>query len=80
MLESSFVDGGWLGFGRAEVTTATLPEPTFETRSQNNQMDRLGVQRESACGLLVVAELGEGHPQTGMMDVIQAATGQGRER
>src|SRR5665647_1857122 len=38
-------------------------------------MKRLGVEREKDHGFYVVAELGEGHPQTCMMDGIQAATG-----
>jgi formylmethanofuran dehydrogenase subunit E len=38
-------------------------------------MERLGVEREKDYSFCVVAELGEGHPQTCMMDGIQAATG-----
>lgn len=36
---------------------------------------RLGVEREKDHTLHVIAELGEGHPQTCLMDGIQAATG-----
>lgn len=36
---------------------------------------RLGVEREKDHTLQVIAELGEGHPQTCLMDGIQAATG-----
>src|SRR5665648_559899 len=38
-------------------------------------MEHLGVEREKDHGFYVVAELGEGHPQTCMMDGIQPATG-----
>ena len=38
-------------------------------------MERLGVEREKDHGFFVFPELGEGHPQTCMMDGIQAATG-----
>jgi formylmethanofuran dehydrogenase subunit E len=38
-------------------------------------LEKLGVQREKDHGFFVIAELGEGHPQTCMMDGIQAATG-----
>lgn len=38
-------------------------------------LERLGAEREKDHGFFVVAELGEGHPQTCMMDGIQAATG-----
>jgi formylmethanofuran dehydrogenase subunit E len=38
-------------------------------------MQKLGVEREPDHGLFVIAELGEGHPQTCMMDGLQAATG-----
>ncbi len=37
--------------------------------------EKLGVEREKDHGFFVIAELGEGHPQTCMMDGIQAATG-----
>jgi formylmethanofuran dehydrogenase subunit E len=38
-------------------------------------LDALGVAREQDHTLHVIAELGEGHPQTCLMDGIQAATG-----
>lgn len=38
-------------------------------------MARLGVDREPDHGLFVFPELGEGHPQTCLMDGIQVATG-----
>jgi len=38
-------------------------------------LSNLGVQREKDHGLFVFPELGEGHPQTCMMDGIQVATG-----
>jgi len=38
-------------------------------------LEKLGVEREKDHGFFVIAELGEGHPQTCMMDGIQAATG-----
>ena len=38
-------------------------------------LDALGVDRESDHTLHVICELGEGHPQTCLMDGIQAATG-----
>ena len=38
-------------------------------------MEKLGVEREKDHGFFVFPELGEGHPQTCMMDGIQAATG-----
>jgi len=38
-------------------------------------LEKLGIQREMDHGFFVFAELGEGHPQTCMMDGIQAATG-----
>ena len=38
-------------------------------------LTHLGVQREKDHGLFVFPELGEGHPQTCMMDGIQVATG-----
>lgn len=38
-------------------------------------MDRLGVEREKDHGFFVFTELGEGHPQSCLMDGIQAATG-----
>ena len=38
-------------------------------------LQKLGVEREKDHGFFVIAELGEGHPQTCMMDGIQAATG-----
>ena len=38
-------------------------------------LEKLGVEREKDHGLFVIAELGEGHPQTCMMDGIQVATG-----
>ena len=38
-------------------------------------LEKLGVEREKDHGFFVFAELGEGHPQTCMMDGIQAATG-----
>jgi formylmethanofuran dehydrogenase subunit E len=38
-------------------------------------LERLGVGREPDHTLHVIAELGEGHPQTCMMDGIQVATG-----
>ena len=37
-------------------------------------LDKLGVEREKDHGFFVFPELGEGHPQTCMMDGIQAAT------
>jgi formylmethanofuran dehydrogenase subunit E len=38
-------------------------------------LEKLGADREKDHGFFVIAELGEGHPQTCMMDGIQAATG-----
>ncbi len=38
-------------------------------------LERLGVPREADHKLHVICELGEGHPQTCLMDGIQAATG-----
>ena len=38
-------------------------------------LEKLGVEREKDHGFFVIAELGEGHPQTCMMDGIQVATG-----
>jgi formylmethanofuran dehydrogenase subunit E len=38
-------------------------------------LERLGIEREKDHGFFVFPELGEGHPQTCMMDGIQAATG-----
>jgi len=38
-------------------------------------LERLGIDREKDHGFCVFPELGEGHPQTCMMDGIQAATG-----
>lgn len=38
-------------------------------------MEKLGVQREQDHGFFVFPELGEGHPQTCMIDGIQVATG-----
>ena len=38
-------------------------------------LERLGVDREKDHTLHVFAELGEGHPQTCLMDGIQIATG-----
>ncbi len=38
-------------------------------------LKKLGVEREKDHGFFVFPELGEGHPQTCMMDGIQAATG-----
>lgn len=38
-------------------------------------LERLGVERERDHTLHVIAELGEGHPQTCLMDGIQAASG-----
>lgn len=38
-------------------------------------MEHLGIERERDHGFYVVAELGEGHPQTCMLDGVQAATG-----
>jgi len=38
-------------------------------------MEHLGVEREKDHGFFVFPELGEGHPQTCLMDGIQAATG-----
>lgn len=38
-------------------------------------LERLGLEREKDHGLFVIAELGEGHPQTCLMDGIQVATG-----
>jgi len=38
-------------------------------------LERLGVSREKDHTLHVICELGEGHPQTCLMDGIQAATG-----
>jgi formylmethanofuran dehydrogenase subunit E len=38
-------------------------------------LDALGVEREQDHTLHVIAELGEGHPQTCLMDGMQAATG-----
>jgi formylmethanofuran dehydrogenase subunit E len=38
-------------------------------------MEKLGVEREKDHGFFVFPELGEGHPQTCLMDGIQAATG-----
>ncbi len=38
-------------------------------------LDKFGVEREQDHTLHVIAELGEGHPQTCLMDGLQAATG-----
>ena len=38
-------------------------------------LERLGIEREKDHTLHVFAELGEGHPQTCLMDGIQIATG-----
>ena len=38
-------------------------------------LEKLGIEREQDHGFFVFPELGEGHPQTCMMDGIQAATG-----
>ncbi|MCL4425776.1 MAG: FmdE family protein [Firmicutes bacterium] len=38
-------------------------------------LERLGIEREKDHGLFVFSEMGEGHPQTCMMDGLQAATG-----
>jgi len=38
-------------------------------------MEKLGVEREPDHGFFVFPELGEGHPQTCLMDGLQAATG-----
>jgi formylmethanofuran dehydrogenase subunit E len=38
-------------------------------------LERLGVEREKDHGLFVIADLGEGHPQTCMLDGVQIATG-----
>ena len=38
-------------------------------------MEKLGVDREKDHGFFVLTELGEGHPQSCLMDGIQAATG-----
>ena len=38
-------------------------------------LEKLGVEREKDHGFFVIAELGEGHPQTCLMDGIQASTG-----
>lgn len=38
-------------------------------------LEKLGAEREKDHGFFVVAELGEGHPQTCLMDGIQASTG-----
>ncbi|MEA5097327.1 MAG: FmdE family protein [Burkholderiaceae bacterium] len=38
-------------------------------------LEKLGVEREKDHGFFVVAELGEGHPQTCLMDGLQVATG-----
>lgn len=38
-------------------------------------MEKLGVEREKDHGFFVFPELGEGHPQTCLMDGIQVATG-----
>ena len=38
-------------------------------------LERLGIEREKDHGFFVFPELGEAHPQTCMMDGIQAATG-----
>jgi formylmethanofuran dehydrogenase subunit E len=38
-------------------------------------LEYLGIEREKAHGFFVFPELGEGHPQTCMIDGIQAATG-----
>lgn len=35
----------------------------------------LGIEREADHGLYVFSEIGEGHPQTCMMDGLQAVTG-----
>jgi formylmethanofuran dehydrogenase subunit E len=44
-------------------------------RMGRRALESLGVQREPDHTLHVIAELGEGHPQTCLMDGIQAATG-----
>jgi formylmethanofuran dehydrogenase subunit E len=44
-------------------------------RMRQIALDRLGVGREKDHALHVFAELGEGHPQTCLMDGIQIATG-----
>ncbi len=73
--------------GGVVTTPFTPPEWAFEFhghrcpfmpigyRMGRLAMERLGVEREKDHGFYVVAELGEGHPQTCMMDGIQAATG-----
>ena len=38
-------------------------------------LEKLGVEREKDHGLFVIADLGEGHPQTCMLDGVQIATG-----
>ena len=38
-------------------------------------MDKLGVEREKDHGFFIFPELGEGHPQTCLMDGLQVATG-----
>jgi formylmethanofuran dehydrogenase subunit E len=38
-------------------------------------LEKLGIEREKDHGFFVFPELGEAHPQTCMMDGIQAATG-----
>lgn len=38
-------------------------------------MEKLGVEREKDHGFFVFPELGEGHPQTCLMDGLQVATG-----
>lgn len=38
-------------------------------------LEKLGSEREKDHGFFVIAELGEGHPQTCLMDGIQVATG-----
>ena len=38
-------------------------------------LEKLGIEREKDHGFFVLAELGEGHPQTCMLDGVQVATG-----
>ena len=69
------------------TTPHVPPEWTFEFhghrcpvmpigyRMGKRALAHLGVEREKDHGLFVFPELGEGHPQTCMMDGMQAATG-----
>src|SRR5674476_187540 len=58
-----------------EVQRPRRPVNPHRFRMGKLALEKLGIERERDHGFFVFPELGEGHPQTCMMDGIQAATG-----